>query len=731
MRYVPLLAFVVVAGAGCEGCDKELVAPPGTIVGRACSDVDRQGLAGKTVEVRGPKVVQGPTGGAGNFRFDNLPVGTYDVFVGDIDDAGTFVEIHQVNAKPIVVESDAEKDATDTRCGDLPNDPDTGVVEGEICNRHTGELLIAADVTITAPDGTLLGSDVTDNEGRFRIEDVLEGDHIVQIKTTGFDRSFPVTVVKDETVLLDLNAGTCAVPFGTGCTILGSLCDPDGEEGARLAGATVTVVNAAGTVNEVDVTDTAGQFYISALLPGRYDVTISKPSANVNETFVDQECVAGGETVVEGPTECVGSTPIGRLQGALCDLAELDGLFTGTVRLLQNGTERYRTTTDSNGFFSFDVLTAGTYDVHLGEPTERIYTNVVVRNFQTTILEEDSCPEPEDICTPYAHQPEVTSDGRIVFVVDRSGSMLQAASDFGNLSKWNALRDTLQSVTSSLAPNIEYSLFVYPNPANDGTTSPPANCFAGVSRLSNGTAAAMNAALDAVEPAGGTPTSATMSAVLPAIRDLADDGRPLAVVLATDGAPNCLDNPPELSVVDNCTCTSNAGNPPQSDTNCASFNCLDQVISTNAGPLAQIEALGVKTHVIGIPDVSGTVNAQTARVFTDSLNAMAIAGGAPRSGGVKYHDGSNTAALQASLQAVTRRILACQVTVSDNGVPVVLDGASSLEVRLGDAPLPQDVNRQNGWAQTGPSTIELFGSACDAATASSQSVVVRRCAPPT
>jgi hypothetical protein len=719
MRIASMLCLVaVLAGLG---CDKELVVLPGSISGRACSPVDRQGLANTTVEARGPQTKQTVTGGDGSFVFTGLLVGEYDVFAVLAD--GTE---HQVNPLPIVVESDqrATDNALDPVCGDLPADPDTGTVDGEICNRHTGELLIAADVTITAPDETVLGTDVTDNEGRFHIEDVLEGDNTVHIKTTGFDRSFPVTVVKDETVVLDLNAGTCAVPFGNGCTILGSLCDPSGDDGALLAGATVTVTNTNGSVNEVDLTDSNGQFYISALVPGRYDVTISKPSAGVNETFADQNCVAGQETVIVGPSECANTTPIGRLQGALCDLAELDGLFTGTVRLLQNGSEVTRTTTDSNGFFSFDVLTAGTYDLHLGDPTERIYTNVVVRNFQTTIVEEDSCPEPEDICTPYPHQPEITSDGRIIFVVDRSGSMRQAASDFGNLSKWNALRDTLQTVTSSLAPNLEYGLFVYPDPQNDATTSPPANCSAGVQRLAvGGTAAQMNTALDAVEPSGGTPTSATLATVLPTVRSLADDGRPLAVVLATDGAPNCLNNPPEGTLVP-CTCTSNLQE--QTNDNCASFNCLDEVISTNAGPIASIAALGVQTHVIGIPDVSGTVDAQTAQVFTDSLNAMAVAGGAPRSGSVKYHDGSNTAALQAALQAVTRRILACQITV-----PVALDGASSLEVRLGDSPLPQDANRQNGWAQTGASSIELFGSACDAATTSSLSVVVRRCVPPT
>ncbi|HEY1101600.1 MAG TPA: hypothetical protein VGF99_21860, partial [Myxococcota bacterium] len=274
--------------------------------------------------------------------------------------------------------------------------------------------------------------------------------------------------------------------------------------------------------------------------------------------------------------------------------------------------------------------------------------------------------------------------------------------------------------------------FVYPDPGNDGTRNPPANCSAGVQRQAVGaTAAQFNAAIGAVEPSGGTPTSSTLSAVVPVVEDLVEDERPLAIVLATDGAPNCQINPvlpldedgdPVVSLIA-CTCTSNLQE--QSNESCASFNCLDEQVSTGTGPIARLARLGVQTHVVGIPDVSGTVDANTQRIFTESLNQMAIAGGAPLSGTTKFHDGSNTTALQSSLQAITRRILACQVTVDDD-----IAGFTSLEVRLGDSPLVRDTNRRNGWDQTGPRSIELFGNACDAATASTERITVRRCARP-
>jgi hypothetical protein len=723
-RLVPVFASVVGFSAGCP--EPEVVRLPGSISGQACGEESRVGIPNVSIAIRGPSSKTVPSDGAGRFIADGLQEGEYEVFALLAD--GTEQNVTLPNT-PVVVEPQETTIVIDTRCDGPPDPPDSGSIDGQVCNRHTGELVVSATVEVIGASDEVLASTTTDGLGNFVIADVPEGDHVVSIRAPNFSRSFPVTVIAGETVTLDLAAGGCEVPFGAGCTILGSMCDPRGREGDKLAGANVSIRSRADNSVVTDLTDTNGEFYVTALVPGSYDVTVSHPAAGVNEVFSDVACLAGEEAVLIGPDACADRTPVGRVEGRVCilDPNEARGRFVGTVFLKRGATIVQQVRTDADGAFSFPPVPTGIYDLQLGEPALRLITPVVVNAFQTTFIEEASCPEPADVCAEFTHNPDVVSDGRILFVVDRSGSMNLS---FGAQSKWEALKSVLSTVTGGLAPTVTYGLFVYPDPSGDAQQ---VNCSAGVQRLAvGGTAAQINSALAAVNPAGGTPTAATMASVRPIVDQLRADGRPLAVVLATDGAPNCNLSQGRAGV-SNCTtqtngvvtcacaCTSNAGDPPQSDASCALFNCLDDSAST--GAIAQIAALGVQTHVIGIPD-SGLPPGLTA-VFSQSLNAMAVAGGAPLPGVTRYHEASNLATLQSSLQAVTRRIVACQITT-----PIVLDGGTSLEVRLGTQPIPRDLTRRNGWDQTGPSSIQLFGSACDAATASQDTVRIKRCARP-
>jgi hypothetical protein len=719
-------AALLTALSSCE-CDPEVVRLPGAIEGQACGEVSRVGIPNISVEVRGPVTKTVPTDGAGRFFAGALPEGSYTV-VALLQD-GSEQEVTLPNT-PVDVGPDEVIPVIDTRCDGPPDVPDTGTIDGQICNRHTGELVSEATVLVIGANNDIIASGTTDTLGNFVLGDVPEGEHVVSIRAPNFSRSFPVTVVVGETTTLDLSAGGCAIPTTIGGAIVGSLCDPRGADGAKLAGATVRVhlIGSDAADDVLDVSDTAGEFYVGALLPGRYDVTVTSIAAGVNEVFADIEVVAGEEATIVGPDACADRTPVGRVQGQLCDLVNLGGLFTGTVTLHQGGTEKARTTTDAAGRFRFDIVATGTYELHLGEPAARIVSPVIVNAFQTTFIEEDTCPQPADICENFPHQPDVLSDGRILLVVDRSGSMnFTFGGQTSAQTKWEALKGVLSGVMSTLSTTVQYGLFVYPNPQSDGAA---ANCSAGVQRQAMGsTSSQINNALGEVNPAGGTPTATTMAEARAIVAGLAADDRPLAVVLATDGAPNCNLNETRPGVsscsTDNgtrvcqCTCTSNAVG--QSDANCAIFNCLDD--SNTSAAIADIAALGVQTHVIGIPDTGLPAGLQA--IFQGSLNTMAVAGGAPLAGAIRYHNADNVTALQASLEAVTRRILACQITV-----PTSLDGATSVEVRLGDQPIPQDPSHRNGWDQTGPAGVQLFGNACDAATASLSTVTVRRCARP-
>ena len=282
-----------------------------------------------------------------------------------------------------------------------------------------------------------------------------------------------------------------------------------------------------------------------------------------------------------------------------------------------------------------------------------------------------------------------------MLVVDRSGSMDQPGSD--GVRKWDALRASLESVTASLTASVEFGLMMFPSNPNADSCSGGGQIFG----LAKNNASQIAGRLDSTTPNGGTPTAVTLNTARDILAAIVPDGRPLAVLLATDGAPNCNGNLHRNS----CTCTTGNPNPPCGQDS----NCLDDTNAING--VAAIEALGVNTFVLGLP---GTEN------FAPVLTNMAIAG---RSG--HFYAASDQAGLQQAVEAIAQQVLTCRVNVGAG-----LDGANSVTVRVGRQTIARDGGRQNGWDQTSPTSIELFGSACDLAASSAENVVVRTCVSP-
>jgi len=126
-------------------------------------------------------------------------------------------------------------------------------------------------------------------------------------------------------------------------------------------GVHITIIQSGKTVRTADANAQDGKFRI-ALVPGRYDISISTPSSPFPASFI-------GITVDRGKTSMIPSVEIAQRSGS----ATLSGTVlpapTGsTVTLLYEGRERAVMNTAPDGKFEFTGLSAGTYTIMASSP---------------------------------------------------------------------------------------------------------------------------------------------------------------------------------------------------------------------------------------------------------------------------------------------------------------------------------------------------------------------------
>src|SRR6267378_6034982 len=101
-------------------------------------------------------------------------------------------------------------------------------------------------------------------------------------------------------VLLSLCAASAYAQFGA--SIQGTVVD---ASGGAVAGATVTVTNPDTGASKVAITNDTGFYRVSALVPGKYTITVEAPGFKkdvTNGVFVSAEELTGHDIVVEPGT---------------------------------------------------------------------------------------------------------------------------------------------------------------------------------------------------------------------------------------------------------------------------------------------------------------------------------------------------------------------------------------------------------------------------------------------
>lgn len=221
-----LLLFAVACAALPSGCrDDELLALPGSVQGRVCDETSGAGLANVALVLHGAdgSDLLAVTDGDGGFALARVPAGE------------ATVELPSSRSLGVVVESQQLAFVVDSACRSAPGAPGVGSVDGIVCNRHTGAVLVNANVYVRLSDGSVFATGTTAH-GEFLLDNVPAGEHILQVDGDGYQQSFAVLIVAGVTTHLDVG-DECIAPELRECADGDSSSCYDGPAGTEGVGA--------------------------------------------------------------------------------------------------------------------------------------------------------------------------------------------------------------------------------------------------------------------------------------------------------------------------------------------------------------------------------------------------------------------------------------------------------------------------------------------------------------
>lgn len=342
----------------------------------------------------------------------------------------------------------------------------------------------------------------------------------------------------------------------------------------------------------------------------------------------------------------------------------------------------------------------------------------------------------------------VDKSGSMNFGVDAPGCSCPNGGCPANCpTRWTELKAAMGPFLTSQGSNAHFGMVPFP-PVDSAVcggavVSDIANYGVEVDRSADSNVTAMQASADAVMakingitvPVGGTPTGATMGALVNYSKMVDDkSGRPHYALLLTDGLPNC-NNANNAST---CTCTSSA-----SPCSAAGNNlCLDD--DPTAAEIAKLNNAGVKTIVLGF----GTET--NSGLGPATLQKLALAGGFQhrcandsdcgagdtcsiattgticgvpvRTCNRGYFQAGNTAELATALDIIRNSLAVCDpCTYTLDTRP---SNPAFLAVRMNGQSLPR--NTADGWSyDEAANRIDIKGASCDQLRASTTSSPVK------
>lgn len=292
--------------------------------------------------------------------------------------------------------------------------------------------------------------------------------------------------------------------------------------------------------------------------------------------------------------------------------------------------------------------------------------------------------------------PLTKAEPTILFVLDRSRSMAQSIGRGTGDSRWGTLTKALAESLSGVDGAMRVGALFYPalGASTQQCAVPPT---VDVPPGTNQTARVLEA-MRATNPNGPTPTATALEVAARSLLNVRAAAPARALVLATDGAPDCN------AALDGRSCRCSAPG-----TCGTAIRCLDDVRTVER--IAGYAARGLPTYVIGIGEAT----------FGDVLDRMAVAGGRARAGSPKYFPAGSASELTAALVAIRERIGSC--TFLTSSVPT---SQGTITLSQGGRTIPEGPTDASGWtwSDKGNGEIVFGGDACAKVSTGSASSVI-------
>ncbi|RDY67621.1 PEGA domain-containing protein, partial [Halobacillus trueperi] len=251
-----------------------------------------------------------------------------------------------------------------------------GTLSVNVRDRMTGVPISGASVTVTLPDGTVIGSGVTDGNGDVIITGLPTGELILSVAAENYITETQ-TIVIEANEVLELAVTLQRIPLGR---VIGQVVDQ--ETTFPITGALVELINAAGTIIASSTTDEEGLFGFEDVPEGIYRLRISRRGYETETVIIE---VVNGETTyvrieLEAGDPCLLENRMG-----LCTIDNLTCRETGdpthrenvTVQL-PNGEQVELQLINVAITFDITITIEGTNGVCVSDPVQRTICNQVL-----------------------------------------------------------------------------------------------------------------------------------------------------------------------------------------------------------------------------------------------------------------------------------------------------------------------------------------------------------------